>query len=215
MTGFIDHLFFSYAKQRPLIWSLFCIVQLMICLQFDGMRRSSSDIWSIDVGLLGYGWSVQRNDIEIARGFGVFVGGGMTGSNVAEYLALIEGLEALVDLRIKDCLEIRGDAKCVLDQMTGEATVSSPLTLELHQRARQLARRFPALNWVWVPRRENGYADSLSRRSFHYLRSSPHLENEIHNAQVVPLYGGRLVPLLDLRVHIPLLYVPNRIKESS
>lgn len=178
----------------------------MITLQFDGMLRSSSDIWSIDVGLLGYGWSVQRNSIEIARGFGIFVRRGMAGSNVAEYLALIEGLEALVDLRIKDRVEIRGDAKCVIDQMTGESTVSSPLTLEFHRHARQLAHRFPALTWVWVPRCENRYADSLSRRSFHYLRSSPHLESEINNTNMVPLYGGRVVPLLDLRVHTPILY---------
>jgi ribonuclease HI len=187
----------------------------MIRLQFDGMLRSSRDLWSIDVGLLGYGWSVQRNGIEIAHGFGIFVRKGMAGSNVAEYLALIEGLEALADLRIKDRVEIRGDAKCVIDQMTGESVVSSPLTIELHQRARQLTRRIPAITWVWVPRRENRYADSLSRRSFQYLRSSPHLEEEINNTQLIPLYGGRLVPLLDLRVHAPMLYEVKRFTKRS
>ena len=187
----------------------------MVRLQFDGMLRSSSDIWSIDVGLLGYGWSVQKKGIEIARGFGIFVRRGLTGSNVAEYLALIEGLEALADLRIKDRVEFRGDAKCVIDQMTGESAVSSPLTRELHQHAQQLARRFPALTWVWVPRRENRYADRLSRRSFHYLRASPHLEYEINNTQVIPLYGGQFVPLLDLRIHPPMLYAENRSTKNS
>ena len=89
------------------------------------------------------------------------------------------------------------------------------MTLELHQRARQLAQRFPALTWVWLPRRENRYADRLSRRSFHYLRSSPHLEKEIHNTQLIPLYGGRLVPLLDLRVHAPMLYGADRFTKGS
>ena len=51
------------------------------------------------------------------------------GSNAAEYLALIEGLEALEDLRIgNEPVEVRGDAKCVIDQMLGHAAVSSPLT---------------------------------------------------------------------------------------
>lgn len=177
----------------------------MHILQFDGMLRSSSGIWPINVGLLGYGWSIQRNNIEIAHGFGVFVRRCMAGSNVAEYLALIEGLEGLADLRIKDRVEIRGDAKCVIDQMTGEASVSSPLTLELHQRARKLARRFPALTWTWVPRRENRHADSLSRRSFRYLRYAPHLQQEINDTPLIPLYGGRLVPLVDLRVHTPMM----------
>jgi hypothetical protein len=139
----------------------------------------------------------------------------MAGSNVAEYLALIEGLEALMDLRIKDLVEIRGDAKCVIDQMTGESAVHSPLTLEFHQRARALARHVPALTWVWVLRRENRHADSLIRRSFDYLRSTPHLEHEINNTQLIPLYGGRLVPLLDLRVHAPILYVGNHLTNGS
>ncbi|HEX5941718.1 MAG TPA: reverse transcriptase-like protein [Anaerolineales bacterium] len=98
----------------------------MYILQFDGMLGSSSDFWSIDVGLLGYDWSIQKNNIEITHGFGVLVRKCMAGSNVAEYLALIEGLEPLVDLRIKDLVEIRGHAKCVIDQMTGESAVHSP-----------------------------------------------------------------------------------------
>lgn len=118
----------------------------MYILQFDGMLCSSSGIWPIDVGLLGYGWSIQRNNIEIAHGFGVFIRNCMAGSNVAEYLALIEGLEALVDLRIRNsAVEIRGDAKCVIDQMIGAASVSSPLTLALSRRARKLAGHFTSL----------------------------------------------------------------------
>ncbi|HEU0291561.1 MAG TPA: hypothetical protein VFR47_02430 [Anaerolineales bacterium] len=70
--------------------------------------------------------------MEIARGFGVFLPICVVGSNVAEYLALIEGLEALADLRIGEAaIEIRGDAKCVIDQMLRYAPVSSPLTRTL------------------------------------------------------------------------------------
>jgi ribonuclease H / adenosylcobalamin/alpha-ribazole phosphatase len=107
-----------------------------------------------------------------------------------------------VDLRINDApVQIRGDAKCVIDQMIGSASVSSPLTVELHQRARKLAGQFNHLTWSWVPRRENRQADSLSRRSFRYISNSSCLDQEINQPQLPSLYGGRLVPLVDLRVH--------------
>ncbi|MGZ9224267.1 MAG: ribonuclease HI family protein [Anaerolineales bacterium] len=173
----------------------------MYTLQFDGMLHSSGSE-PRHVSLLGYGWVLERNGVEIARGFGLFLRKRRTGSNIAEYLALIEGLETLVDLRIKhEAVEIRGDAKCVIDQMSGYAGVSSPLTRELNQRACKLARRFTDLIWVWVPRSENRHADKLSRRSFRYLRYSPHLDQQINTSRHSPSYGGRLVPLVDLRVH--------------
>ena len=176
----------------------------MYSLQFDGMLRSSGDPWPADVGLLGYGWIIEKDKVEIARGFGVFMRRCMAGSNVAEYLALIEGLEAMSDLRvINETVEIRGDAKCVIDQMTGQASVSSPLTRTLHNRTRKLSKRFKSLTWVWVPRRENKHADQLSRRSFRYLYYSPALEREIRKPPFIQLYGGKLIPLLDLRVHAP------------
>ena len=176
----------------------------MYILQFDGMLRTVHNDWQTYVGLLGYGWLIERNQVEVAHGYGIFVGKSMAGSNISEYLAIIEGLEALVDLPIKNAaVQIRGDAKCVIDQMIGSASVSSPLTLELHQQARKLAAQFTYLTWNWVPRRENRQADSLSRRSFRYISYSSYLDQEINQPQLHSLYGGRLVPLVDLRVHNP------------
>ena len=174
----------------------------MYILQFDGMLRTVNDDQQLQIGLLGYGWLIESNNVEVAHGFGIFVGRPTAGSNAAEYLALIEGLEVLVDLRITGAvIQIRGDAKCVIDQMIGIASVSSPLTLELYQRARKLANHFTSLTWNWVPRRENCQADSLSRRSFRYLRNSSCLDQEINQPTLLSLYGGRLIPLADLRVH--------------
>jgi len=126
----------------------------------------------------------------------------MAGSNVAEYLALIEGLEALGDMHIAhEAVEVRGDAKCVIDQMRGFASVSAPLTRKLYRRAKKMARGFKALTWVWVPRRENKSADRLSRRSFSYPRCFTDLEREI---SALPRIKGDevwLAPLMDLRIH--------------
>jgi ribonuclease HI len=177
----------------------------MYLLRFDGMLRTSGH-GPRSVSLLGYGWIVERNALEIARGFGLFLGNPKTGSNIAEYVALIDGLETLRDMRIShEKVEIRGDAKCVIDQMMGSAGVSSPLTKELHQCARSLARHFTNLAWVWVPRRENRHADSLSRRSSRYLLYSPHLDRQINRSRVSASSGERLVPLAHLTVHTPVM----------
>jgi ribonuclease HI len=171
----------------------------MYILKFDGMLHTSGTE-PMPISLLGYGWILEQNDNEIARGFGLFLRRSRTGSNIAEYLALIDGLEALVDLRIRhERVQVRGDAKCVIDQMNGYAAVSSPLTRQFHQRARTLAKRIPQLTWAWVPRRENSHADQLSRRSFHYLRYSPELHRKIKGLRMAE--HERLVPLVDLRVH--------------
>jgi ribonuclease HI len=183
----------------------------MYILKFDGMLQPSGSELT-PVSLLGYGWILERDDVEIARGFGLFLRKCKTGSNIAEYLALIDGLETLVDLRIRhERVQIRGDAKCVIDQMTGSAGVSAPFTRELHQRARNLVNRFTSLTWVWVPRSENRHADRLSRRSFHYLRYSPQLYRKIHRSRLSLSQSERLVPLVDLRVHTPKLHAGNHL----
>ncbi len=176
----------------------------MYTLQFDGMLQPSGSELA-PLSLLGYGWILERKGLEVARGFGLFLRKCKTGSNIAEYLALIDGLEALVDLRVRvETVLIRGDAKCVIDQMTGYPSVSSPLTRELHQRAQSLAKHFSGLSWVWVPRNENRHADSLSRRSFHYLRNSPQLYRKIYHSRFSSSHNEQLVPLVDLRVHAPM-----------
>ena len=183
----------------------------MYILKFDGMLHTSGSE-PMPVSLLGYGWIIERNGREVARGFGLFLRKCKTGSNIAEYLALIDGLETLVDLRVRhEAVEIRGDAKCVIDQMIGYARVSSPLTKELNEHAQTLAKHFIDLTWVWVPRSENRYADRLSRRSFHYLRYSPHLGQEINRSRLSPSNAERLVPLVDLRVHAPMLQMGNHL----
>ncbi len=176
----------------------------MYTLQFDGMLRSAGNEFSKSFGLLGYGWLITWNEMIVAHGFGVFLGAGKTGSNAAEYLALIDGLEALSDLQIwHEPIQIRGDAKCVIDQMLGLAGVSSPLTKQLNDRARKLAGRFHSLTWLWVPRRDNRIADSLSRRSFRYLHYAAQKVRRSYQAELPSKYGGNVIPLVDLRVHAP------------
>ena len=176
----------------------------MYTLQFDGMLRFV-DEKAGKAGLLGYGWLILNDEIEVARGFGLFAQTHTANSNIAEYLALIEGLEALADLKIRnELIEIRGDAKCVIDQMKGVASVSSLPTRKLHRRAERFAARFHSLTWTWIPRKENKIADKLSRRGLRQLHVMPRAyENAMDQLNTCSAGRGRLISLIDLRVYTP------------
>jgi ribonuclease HI len=93
---------------------------------------------------------------------------------VAEYLALIEGLEALQCLGVHGKVEVRGDAKSVIDQMLGHASINSSRVKPLFKRARKLAASFAPVFWVWMPRKHNVLADSLTRRAIRQINRSPY-----------------------------------------
>jgi ribonuclease HI len=174
----------------------------MYTLRFDGLLRSLSD--EKDVGFLCYGWLILRDGVVIATGHGAYGRCKGATSNVAEYLALIDGLEALTDLGVCDApIEVSGDARCVIDQMLGIARVRAINTLPLHRKATRLAQQFPRLWWVWTPRRKNKAADALTRRAMRQMDYDP----EQYQAAVRALIDAnkrpstRLVPLLGLRVY--------------
>jgi len=176
----------------------------MYILQFDGMFHNITQ-HKDRAGLLGYGWYILHNHCEIARGFGLSGHKRISSSNIAEYLAMIEGLEALTDLQVWDeVVEVRGDAKCVLDQMRGSVKISSIPTQHLYKRAAKLANRFKSVIWTWVPRKDNKVADKLSRRGLHQLHIVPDAyDKAMQKLQSSPALGTKFVSLMDLRIYNP------------
>ncbi|MEI7849072.1 MAG: reverse transcriptase-like protein [Chloroflexota bacterium] len=174
----------------------------MVLLQFDGMLKLLKEQPEMG-GLLGYGWIISSNGSEIAHGFGLFANKQTVNSSQAEYLALIEGLDALVDLYSRnEHVEIIGDAKCVIDQMSGTAAISSLITRKLHERACKLAGQFSQLTWAWVPRSKNKRADKLSRRGLLNLYNSPgSYESVLSQLDAHPGNQKGFISMLDLRVY--------------
>ena len=174
----------------------------MYILHFDGMFRSLCP-WPQRTGLLGYGWIIFHQELIVAHGFGIFALRKNATSCSSEYLALIEGLEALADMHVGDApIEVRGDAKFMINQMKGTASVNSTCIRSLYQRALRLAQDFSQLSWVWIPRRENRYADALSRRAIKQTENlSGRLKPIMDRLQTQLYASGRLVPLVDLRVY--------------
>jgi ribonuclease HI len=179
----------------------------MYNLQFDGLFRGfpGEAVNLTTAGFLCYGWIILREGSIIARGHGAYARGKDATSNIAEYLALIEGLDALTYLGVTDeLIRITGDAKCVIDQMQGQACVNSPNIKPLYRRAARLAELFHHLIWEWTPRRNNRLADSLTRRALQQIRLDRNHCLSIASAARPPdgkRENRRFFPVLDLRIY--------------
>jgi len=89
---------------------------------------------------------------------------GITTNNVAEWSALIAGLEAAIELGVRD-LGVRLDSELVVKQLSGEYRVKHPNLQPLHARAKSLLRRFERVDVAHVRRKENADADALVNRA--------------------------------------------------
>lgn len=86
---------------------------------------------------------------------------GRATNNVAEYRAVIEGLEMATNHR-PALLVIRCDSQLLVRQLLGEYRVRSPGLRPLYQQALQLLERFPRVRIEHVRRERNRHADRLA-----------------------------------------------------
>lgn len=82
-------------------------------------------------------------------------------NNVAEYRALIAGLELALEHSCTE-LEVRIDSKLVAMQVEGRWKIKSDSLRPLAVEARALLNRFEQVSITQVPRRENTRADRLA-----------------------------------------------------
>ncbi|MGH2540887.1 MAG: ribonuclease HI family protein [Actinomycetota bacterium] len=92
---------------------------------------------------------------EIAEGLGEAT------NNVAEYTAVVRGLERARELGATDVL-LRSDSQLLINQLTGRYRVKSAHLQPLHQRVRELAARFDSIEFEHVRRERNVEADRLA-----------------------------------------------------
>ncbi len=176
----------------------------MLTLEFDGLFRGAPSELKLggDAGFMCYGWVILREGVVIARGHGGYARARGASSNVAEYLGLIEGLEALSDLLAHgETVLVCGDAQSVIEQMEGKASVSASSIKPMNRKARALARQFKRIYWAWSPRRYNVTADALTRRALKQIRANPEQYEGVFMRRGQP--SGRLHSILDLRIYQP------------
>ena len=89
---------------------------------------------------------------------------GTTTNNVAEYEALLMGLEALVALGRKN-IRVQSDSELMVRQLNGQYRVRDAKLQLLFERALDLLRRFDRCTMLHVRREANKLADKLANRA--------------------------------------------------
>jgi ribonuclease HI len=85
---------------------------------------------------------------------------GTATNNVAEYRALLAGLEKAAEVGVDD-LEVVSDSELLVKQMLGEYRVKNQALRELSLEAATLARRIGRVRYTAVRRAQNELADQL------------------------------------------------------
>ena len=109
-------------------------------------------------GPAAYGYVLESSDGTVLAAHGERIG--VATNNVAEYRALIAGLEKALDLGV-DEVEVSSDSELLVKQMTGEYRVKNATLRDLWEQASGLARRLGAVSYTAVRREHNELADGL------------------------------------------------------
>ncbi|HKG11556.1 MAG TPA: reverse transcriptase-like protein [Gaiellaceae bacterium] len=109
-------------------------------------------------GPAAYGYVLEADDGTILAAHGETIG--VATNNVAEYRALIAGLEKAVEVGV-DQLEVVSDSELLVKQMKGEYRVKNENLRPLAVQASRLARDVGRVRWTSVRREHNELADRL------------------------------------------------------
>ena len=109
-------------------------------------------------GPAAFGFVLEGEDGESLDARGEYIGHAT--NNVAEYSALIAGLEAAIALGVTE-LVVVSDSELMVKQMRGEYKVKNEALKELSQSAGALARKLGQVTYTAVRRHHNTLADKL------------------------------------------------------
>ena len=139
-------------------WCFRALAADLFFLYTDGAARGNPGPAAIGA-VLYQGAPASRNVVaEVSRAIG------RATNNVAEYQAVIEGLEVASDFAPR-CLVVRCDSQLLVRQLLGEYRVKSAGLRPLHRRARQLLDGLPMVRLEHIRREHNRHADRLANRA--------------------------------------------------
>jgi len=109
-------------------------------------------------GPAAYGYVLETEDGTVLDARGERIG--VATNNVAEYSALIAGLEKALELGVGE-VEVVSDSELMVKQMRGEYRVKNEALRELFLEASRLARGLENVSYTAVRREHNTLADRL------------------------------------------------------
>jgi ribonuclease HI len=137
-------------------------------------ERTSSVIAALSI----HAWTMYFDGSVCGDGSGIGIllvsprGGGATYSfsirlptpwtnNLAEYEAVHKGMELLLEAGA-EAIEVFGDLKLVISQLTEAYRCESELLFPLWRQCQELMARFRFINFYWIPRVQNSEANDLA-----------------------------------------------------
>ncbi len=121
---------------------------------------------------MAYGWLLV-NEYSVDSDDGVFASGNNTcgkgTSNIAEYRALIAGLQGGIKAGVK-VIHVIGDSQLIVKQVTKAFKVNKPELKKHRDYVLGLLDEFDEHTIKWVPRQENQRADALVNEIFERKR---------------------------------------------
>jgi ribonuclease H / adenosylcobalamin/alpha-ribazole phosphatase len=109
-------------------------------------------------GPAAYGYVLEADDGTVLAAHGEAIG--VATNNVAEYRALVAGLEKAVELGVRE-LEVVSDSELLVKQMKGVYRIKNEALQDLARQASRLARQVGRVRWTAVRREHNELADRL------------------------------------------------------
>jgi ribonuclease HI len=131
-----------------------------ITIEFDGGSRGNP-------GPAAVGVVLRAHDGTVLQTLGRPIG--KATNNVAEYEALIAGLELAKKLKARK-LMIRGDSEVIIKQMTGAYRVRQDHLIPLYDKATALTNGFDNVEFEHNLRHKNELADKLANRAMDLKR---------------------------------------------
>ena len=109
-------------------------------------------------GPAAYAYVLEAEDGTVLAAHGEAIG--VATNNVAEYSALVAGLEKAVEVGVSE-LEVISDSELMVKQMRGEYRVKNEALRGLSAQASRLAREVGSVSYRAVRREQNKLADQL------------------------------------------------------
>jgi len=136
-------------------------------------------------GPAGIGVVIEDERGQVLKELSQFIG--QKTNNQAEYMALIQGLEAAADYQA-DAVQVRLDSELLVRQLRGEYKVKSPLLKPLRNKVQELLARYKVVGIEHIERQYNRAADRLANRAIDAASADELAESTRDNQQQLSLW---------------------------
>lgn len=115
-------------------------------------------------GNMGFGTLIKRDGVRIFENSEFVAAAPGNTNNIAEYQAMIVGLQWLIDNGFADApVAVFGDSNMIIQQMAGNWGANGGRYYPFYVQAKNLRDQFSDISFTWIPREQNVECDKLSR----------------------------------------------------